>query len=77
MIGQTQNGRTQPNTFTVGGDRVNYSSKLATPTIEMLVAEMLFNSVISMKGAQFMTMDIQLLPHDTFELCQIHSNQIK
>ena len=44
--------------FTVGGNRINYSGKVATPTAEMLVAKMLFNSVISMKGARFMTMDI-------------------
>ncbi len=44
--------------FTVGGDRINYLGKVATPMVEMLVAKMLFNSVISMKGAHFMTMDI-------------------
>jgi hypothetical protein len=42
----------------VGGNRINYPGKVATPTAEMLVAKMLFNSVISMKGARFMTMDI-------------------
>ncbi len=44
--------------FTVGGDRINYPGKVSTPTAEMLVAKMLFNSVISTKGACFMTMDI-------------------
>jgi hypothetical protein len=44
--------------FTVGGDRINYPGKVATPTAEMLVAKMLFNSVISTKDARFMTMDI-------------------
>jgi hypothetical protein len=44
--------------FTVGGDRINYPGKVATPTAEMLVEKMLFNSVISTKGAHFMTMDI-------------------
>jgi hypothetical protein len=44
--------------FTVGGNRINYPSEVATLTAEMLVVKMLFNSVISMKGAQFMTMDI-------------------
>jgi hypothetical protein len=44
--------------FTVGGDRINYPREVATPTAEMLVAKMLFNSVISTKGAQFMTMNI-------------------
>ncbi len=44
--------------FTVGGDRINYPGEVTTPTMEMLVAKMLFNSVISTKGARFMTMDI-------------------
>jgi hypothetical protein len=44
--------------FTVSGNRINYLGKVATPTAEMLVAKMLFNSVISTKGARFMTMDI-------------------
>jgi hypothetical protein len=44
--------------FMVGGDRINYPGEVATPTAEMLVAKMLFNSVISTKGARFMTMDI-------------------
>jgi hypothetical protein len=44
--------------FTVGGDRINYPGEVATPTAEMLVAKMLFNSVISTKGARFMTIDI-------------------
>ncbi len=44
--------------FTVGGDRINYPSKVATLTAEMRVTKMLSNSVISTKGARFMTMDI-------------------
>ena len=44
--------------FTVGGDRINYPGDVATPTAEMLVAKMLFNSVVSTTGAKFMTMDI-------------------
>jgi hypothetical protein len=44
--------------FPVGGDRINYPGKVATPTAKMLVAIMLFNSVISTKGARFMTMGV-------------------
>jgi hypothetical protein len=36
--------------FTVGGERINYPGKVATPTTEMLVAKMFFNSVIFRKG---------------------------
>jgi hypothetical protein len=42
----------------VGGDRINYPGEVATPTAEMLVAKMLFNSVFSTTNARFMTMDI-------------------
>ena len=44
--------------FVVGGDKINYPGEVATPTAEMLVAKLLFNSVISTIGAKFMTMDI-------------------
>jgi hypothetical protein len=44
--------------FTAGGDKINYPFEVATPTAEMLVAKVLFNSVISMPGARFMTMDV-------------------
>jgi hypothetical protein len=44
--------------FTVGGNHINYPGAVATPTAEMLVAKLLFNSTISTKGARFMTMDI-------------------
>jgi hypothetical protein len=44
--------------LTIGGDRINYPDEVATPTAEMLVAKILFNSVVSTKGAKFMTMDI-------------------
>ena len=44
--------------FVVGGDRINYPGEVATPTAEMLVAKLLFNSVVSTKNARFMTMDI-------------------
>ena len=42
--------------FTVGSDHINYPG--AVPTADMLVAKILFNSVVSTKGAQFMTIDI-------------------
>ena len=44
--------------FVVGGDRINYPGEVATPTADMLVAKILFNSVVSTNGAKFMTMDI-------------------
>jgi hypothetical protein len=55
-----QQEKAEPNQmqFTVGGDRINYPGAVATPTAKMLVAKMLFNSVISTKDARFMTMDI-------------------
>ena len=44
--------------FTVGGDKINYPGAVATPTAEMLVAKILFNSIISTKNAKFTTIDI-------------------
>ena len=45
--------------LTVGGNRINYPGEVGTPTAEMMLAKILFNSVISTKGARFMTMDIK------------------
>jgi hypothetical protein len=60
FVCMVQPEKAEPNRtrFTVGGDRINYPGKVATPTAEMLVAKMLSNSVIFTKGARFMTMDI-------------------
>jgi hypothetical protein len=44
--------------FTIGSDRINYPGEVATPTADLLVAKILFNSTISTPGAKFMTMDI-------------------
>ena len=42
----------------MGGDRFNYPAVVPTPTVELLVATILFNSTISTPGARFMTLDI-------------------
>jgi hypothetical protein len=44
--------------FTIGGDQINYPGEVGTPTAEMLVAKLLFNSIISTPNAKFMTIDI-------------------
>ena len=44
--------------FVVDGDRINYPGEVATPTSDMLVAKLLLESVLSTRGAKFMTMDI-------------------
>jgi hypothetical protein len=66
--------------FAVWGDKINYPSFVATLTTEMLVAKMLFNRVISTKGARFMTMDISnfylMTPLHHAEFIQIKSSDI-
>jgi hypothetical protein len=42
----------------VEGDRINDPGAVATPAANMCVAKLLFTSVISAKGARFMTTDI-------------------
>jgi hypothetical protein len=44
--------------FRAGGDKIKYPGEVATPTVEMLVAKLLFNSVVSTPDAKFITMDI-------------------
>jgi hypothetical protein len=45
--------------LTIGGDRINYPFEVGTPTADMLLAKILWNSIISTKGARFMTIDIK------------------
>ena len=40
--------------FVVGGNRINYPDDVGTPTADMLLVKILFNSVISTKNARFM-----------------------
>ena len=44
--------------FVVGGGRINYPGEVATQTAGMLVVTLLFNSVVSTRDANCMTMDI-------------------
>lgn len=44
--------------FVIGGDQINFTEDVATPAAKMMVAKLLFNSVVSTKGAKFMTTDI-------------------
>eukprot|EP00804_Cyclotella_cryptica_P019412 CCRYP_006613-RA/>CCRYP_006613-RA protein AED:0.27 eAED:0.27 QI:0/-1/0/1/-1/1/1/0/573 len=45
--------------LTVGGNRITYDGDCGTPTANMLTTKVLLNSVISTKGARFMTIDIK------------------
>ena len=39
-------------------DWINYPGDVGTPTAEMLLVKLLFNSIVSTKGAKFMSLDI-------------------
>ena len=45
--------------LTVGGDRINFPGDCGTPTADILAVKLLLNSVISTRGARFMTIDIK------------------
>jgi hypothetical protein len=45
--------------WTVGGDKIDYPGVVATPTADMQVAKLLFNSTISTPGAKFMCLDVK------------------
>ena len=45
--------------LTVGVDRMNYPGDCGTPTADMLTVKLLLNSVMSTKGAKFMSIDIK------------------
>ena len=44
--------------LTVGGNRINYTGDVGTPTAEMILVKILFNSIVSTPGARFMSTDI-------------------
>ena len=66
--------------FTVGRDKIDYPDEVGTPTEDMLIAKILFNSVISTKGARFMTIDISnfylMTPWKLPEYIRIHVRDI-
>ena len=45
--------------FTCGGDRIQYSGIVSTPTADISVIKILFNSIISTKGARCLGMDLK------------------
>ena len=47
--------------FTIDGNHINYPGKVAIPTAVIMIKTLIFNSVISTEGAQFMTIDISNL----------------
>ena len=51
--------------LTIGGNRINYPGVVTTPTAEITTVKLLINSVISTRGARFMTADIRNLYLDT------------
>ena len=66
--------------FKVGGDQIDYPGEVATPTDDMLVSKILFNSVISTKGERFMTIDLSkfylMTPLKQPEYIHIHIRDI-
>ena len=47
--------------MTVGGNKINNPNEVSTPTADMLLVKILYNSIISTKGAKFMTGNIKNL----------------
>ena len=45
--------------LTMGGDRINYPGDVGTPTADMTLVKIFFNSVISTKGAKCVMLDIK------------------
>jgi hypothetical protein len=45
--------------LTAGGDRINYLEDVGTPTADMTLVKTMLNSVISMRGAKCVMLDIK------------------
>ncbi|KAL7481030.1 hypothetical protein ACHAW6_006706, partial [Cyclotella cf. meneghiniana] len=62
--------------ITVGGDRINYPFKVATPTANLLTVKLLLSSIISTEGNRFCSVDIKnfyrCTPLKRFEYVRMH-----
>ena len=45
--------------LTIGGDKVHYPGDVGTPTADLTLVKMHINSVISTRGARYMTLDVK------------------
>ena len=66
--------------FTVGRYRIDYPGEVTTSIADVLLAKILFNSIISTKGARFITIDISnfylMTPLKRPEYIRIHIRDI-
>ena len=66
--------------LTVGGDRIDYLWEVATPTANLAVAKLLFNSIFSTPGAKFFGINIKIFYLNTlldhFECMQLPQDLI-
>ena len=53
-----QKAETHRNRLTVGGNLINFPGYVTTPTADLIMAKLIFNSVLSTKNAKFMCSNI-------------------
>ena len=53
-----QKAETHRTRLTVGGNLINFFGDVTTPTVDLITAKLIFNSVLSTKNAKFMCADI-------------------
>jgi hypothetical protein len=57
--------------ITMGGNLINYPDNCGTPTADIVTVKLLFNSIISMPNAKFMTINIMdfylMMPMDHYK----------
>ena len=74
VVNHTPHKKEQNRTrLTVGGNLINYSGDVSTPTADLATIKILFNSVISTANGFFMTADIKkLLSEYTTKRIRVH-----
>ena len=64
--------------ITAGSNLITYPGELTTRTADLTTSNVLWNSVISTKGAKFAEEDIKnFLPRDATRQIQIHANELE
>ena len=66
--------------LTVGGDKVHYPGDVGTPTADLTLVKMHLNSIISTRGARYMTLDVKNFylntPMERYEYVRIKIDDI-
>jgi hypothetical protein len=60
--------------ITAEGNLIKYKGDVSTQTVDLAMSKLLWNSIISTEGAQYICLDIYFLPNRCSQLLQVHED---